>query len=202
VADIASYVRNNFGNSESFIRPDHVAAVRAANTRKEPWTIDDLAKTTPTLLTNYSEWKATASHNSDTAANGLNGTGTTRWESGAPQEPGMWFQIELPRAVTVAEMLVDTVVGGRGGFNFGRGGRGGNTVPSLGFGGYRVQVSMDGTTWSEPVAEASGLNPINPTTVISLKPVQARFIRITQTATPANQFQIGWGIQRVRIFGM
>jgi mono/diheme cytochrome c family protein/glucose/arabinose dehydrogenase len=202
VADIASYVRNNFGNSESLIRPEHVAAVRAANTRKEPWTIEDLAKTTPTLLTNYSEWKATASHNSEAAANGLNGTGTARWESGVPQEPGMWFQIELPRAVTVAEILVDTVVGGRGGFNFGRGGRGGNTVPALGFGGYRVQVSTDGTTWSEPVAEASGLNPINPTTVIALKPVQARFIRITQTATPGNQFQFGWGIQRVRIFGM
>jgi mono/diheme cytochrome c family protein len=202
IADIASYVRNSFGNSESLVTPAHVAAVRAANTRKEPWTIEDLAKTTPTLLTNYSEWKATASHNPDTAANGLNGTGTTRWESGVPQEPGMWFQIELPRAVTVAEMLVDTVVGGRGGFNFGRGGRSGNTVPALGFGGYKVQVSMDGTKWSDPVAEASGLNPINPTTVIALKPVQARFIRITQTATPGNQFQFGWGIQRVRIFGM
>ena len=54
---------------------------------------------------------------------------------------------------------------------------------------------MDGTTWSEPVAEGQGQNP---TTTITLKPVPARFVRITQTGTP--QTAAAWAIQRVRIF--
>jgi mono/diheme cytochrome c family protein/glucose/arabinose dehydrogenase len=200
IADIASFIRNSFGNGESFVRPAHVAAVRAATaTRKEPWTLAELAETTPTLLTNQSEWKATASHNPDTAANGLNGTGTTRWDSGAVQEPGMWFQVELPRPTNVAEILIDTFVGGRGGLFGGRGR--GNTIPGLTATAYRVQVSMDGTTWSDPVAEGQGAGAIAATTPVALtKPVQARFIRITQTGTPPNQF--GWGIQRIRVFAI
>ena len=201
IADISTYVRNSFGNAESFVRPEHVAAVRAANTRKEPWTLPELADTTPTQLTNQSEWKATASHNPEAAANGLNGSGTTRWESGAPMEAGMWFQFELPRPVTVSEMLIDAFVGGRGALFGGRGGRGGlNSIPALGLVGYRVQVSMDGTTWSEPVAQGDGQSPINPTTIVTMKPIQAKFIKITQTGTPPNQF--GWGIQRIRVFAI
>ena len=60
--------------------------------------------------------------------------------------------------------------------------------------GYRVQVSMDGQAWGEPVAEGQGQNP---TTTIALKPVQARFVRITQTGTPPTAS--AWAIQRVRI---
>jgi mono/diheme cytochrome c family protein/glucose/arabinose dehydrogenase len=201
IADITSYIRNNFGNGESFVRPDHVATVRAAtSSRKEPWTLTELAETTPTLLTNQGEWKATASHNSETAGNGLNSTGTTRWDSGAVQEPGMWFQIELPRAINFAEMMIDTFVGGRGGLFGGRGGRGG-TIPGLTAVAYKVQVSIDGTTWSDPVAEGQGAGAIAMTTPVTLtKPVQAKFIRITQTGTPTNQF--GWGIQRIRVFAI
>ena len=106
----------------------------------------------------------------------------------------MWFQIELPQAVTVAEILVDTLAGGRGGFGFGRG-RGRGTLPVAALSSYRVQVSMDGATWSEPVAEGPGQNP---TTTIAVKPVTARFVRITQTATPP--VAAAWAIQRVRIF--
>ena len=106
----------------------------------------------------------------------------------------MWFQIELPQPVNVAEVLVDTLTGGRGnlGFGFGRG-RGG--VPAGPLSAYRVQVSTDGTTWSEPVAEGQGQSP---TTTIVFKPVQARFVRITQTGTPQNP--TAWAIQRIRIF--
>jgi glucose/arabinose dehydrogenase/mono/diheme cytochrome c family protein len=201
IADISSYIRNTFGNGESFVRPEHVATVRAATSaRKEPWTLAELAETTPTLLTNQREWKATASHNTETAGNGLNGTGTTRWDSGAVQEPGMWFQIELPREINLAEMMIDTFVGGRGGLFGGRGGRGG-AIPGLTAVSYKVQVSMDGTTWGDTVAEGQGAGAIAMTTPVTIaKPVQAKFIRITQTGTPTNQ--IGWGVQRIRVFAI
>jgi F5/8 type C domain len=65
--------------------------------------------------------------------------------------------------------------------------------------GWRFQVSMDGTTWSEPLAEGA-TQGANAATTISVKPVEAKFIRITQTASPPQN--IGWAIQRVRIFAI
>jgi glucose/arabinose dehydrogenase/mono/diheme cytochrome c family protein len=196
IADAASFVRNSFGNTALFVTPQQVAAVRKANPRTGMWTPSELAATTPMPLMNQSEWKATASHSPESAANGINGTGTTRWATAVPQAPGMWYQIELPRPVMVAEILVDASSSGRGGLAFG--GRGG-TPPALGMAGYRLQVSMDGTTWSAPIVEGQG-NVLNPTTVMSFAPVQAKFIRITQTEAP--QFPIAWAIQRVRIFAI
>jgi mono/diheme cytochrome c family protein len=195
IADVASYVRNSFGNTASFISPDRVAAARKSSARTTPWTLPELAATTPTLLTNQAQWKATASHNAEAAANGIAGSGPNRWESAAPQEPGMWFQIELPEAVNVAEVLVDTTQGGRAGFPL-FGGRGRGSVPAAAVSAYKLQVSTDGTTWSDPVAQGSGQAP---TTAMTLStPTRAKFIRITQTGTPANP--VGWAIQRVRVF--
>jgi hypothetical protein len=56
-------------------------------------------------------------------------------------------------------------------------------------------VSTNGTTWSAPVAQGTGAAQ---TTVISFAPVQAKFVRITQTATvePAPP----WSIQRLRLY--
>ncbi len=119
IAEIASYVRNSFGNSASFVTPERVAAVRKANPRTSMWSFAELVSTTPMPLLNQAQWKATASHNAAAASDGINGEGTTRWESAVAQEPGMWFQIELPQPVNVAEILVDTLAGGRGGFGFG-----------------------------------------------------------------------------------
>ena len=44
-------------------------------------------------------------------------------------------------------------------------------------------MSGDGASWSAPVAEGRGTGR---STVISFAPVQARFVRITQTATVEN----------------
>jgi hypothetical protein len=57
-----------------------------------------------------------------------------------------------------------------------------------------MQVSMDGTTWSD-VIEGDGQTP---TTVMAFAPTQGRFIRITETAPARNSEQ--WAIAAVRIF--
>jgi hypothetical protein len=68
-------------------------------------------------------------------------------------------------------------------------------MPAGALAAYKLQVSMDGTTWSEPIAEGQGQNP---TTTMAIKsPVPAKFVRITQTGTPQNP--TAWAIQRVRI---
>ena len=93
VAAAASYLRTSFGNAASFVTPADVARVRAAIDRKTPWTQGELEASLPVALLAQDTWKITASHNTQVAAGGLNFQG---WSTAAPQEPGMWFQIELP----------------------------------------------------------------------------------------------------------
>ena len=225
IANIASYVRNSFGNAGSFITPADVARVRAANAnRKTPWTHTELEGTLPRLLPVDPAWKATASHNAEKAGNGLT---LAAWTTAAPQEPGMWYQVELPQAAMVAEVQFDAGAPGGRGIGGGRGGqrgappagaRGaapgtpappaavaaaaqpgrGATTPAV-FGsfpsGYRVQVSMDGKTWGPAVAEGKGAAS---TTIATFRPVRAKFIRVTQTDTPDQA--LPWSVLNFRVY--
>ncbi len=238
IANIASYVRNSFGNTASFVTPADVARARTAHTaRKTPWTFAELEGALPRLLPADPSWKATASHNADRAGSGLT---LAAWTTAAPQEPGMWFQVELPQPATIAEVQFDAGapggrgVGGRGGQR-GQGppaGRGaappagaapgaappatppqgtataaasqqpaGRGTPPPVFGsfplGYRVQVSTDGKTWGAPVAEGKG-SPA--TTVATFRPVQARFIRVTQTDSGENAPP--WSVLNFRVYAV
>lgn len=213
VAAASSYLRTNFGNSGSFVTPEDVARVRASTAaRKTPWTYAELDASLPVALVAQNTWKATASHNAQAASGGLNFAG---WSTGVPQQAGMWFQIELSEPVMLTEIQFNSTPqgGGRGGVPGGRGARGAGAgedapgSPGSGAGltaappagtfprGYRVQVSMDGTTWGAPAAEGQGKGP---TTVIPFRPVRARFVRITQTATAENAPP--WSIQRLRLY--
>jgi hypothetical protein len=230
IANIASYIRNSFGNAASFVAPAEVARVRSATSaRKSPWTFAELEATLPRLMPADPSWKASASHNADRAGGGLT---LGAWTTEVPQEPGMWFQVELPSATTITEVQFDSGppggrnavargrFGGRGPVA-GRGGPGGRgpapgapgAPPSAGgrgpagagrggppiFGsfplGYRVQVSMDGKNWSAPVAEGKGSNA---TTIATFRPVQAKFVRITQT--DKGEDAPPWSVLNFRIY--
>ena len=207
IASVASFVRNSFGNTASYVTADQVATVRAAtSSRTTPWTLTELESQIPVLLADQSEWKVTASVNAEAAGNataaapaaaprggagGARGGGApaARWDTGGAQQAGMWFQVELPQPVKLAEIQLDTMAtGGRGG-----GGRG--AAPVSGPAKYQVQISADGATWSAAVAEGFGQSP---TTTIPLKPVQAKFVRITQTASDPGAPV--WAIQRLRLY--
>jgi mono/diheme cytochrome c family protein/glucose/arabinose dehydrogenase len=207
IAAISSYVRNTFGNSASFVSGADVARVRATTAgRTAMWTFEELDRSLPRLLPADPSWRATASHNPDRAVGGLT---LGAWTSGVPQEPGMWFQIELPQMVRVAEVQFDSgPPGGRGARGFGgRGaaGRGGAAAGGRGRGGaaafgsyplgYRIQVSTDGTTWSEPVAQGAG----TPQTIVAtFQPVEARFIRVTQTEKAEDA--AAWSVLNFRVY--
>ena len=77
----------------------------------------------------------------------------------------------------------------------GRGGRGGG-APVFGYPrGYSVQVSVDGTTWSQPVAEGKGDGA---RTTITFAPTRAKMVRITQTDTAADA--PNWSIGNLRVY--
>jgi mono/diheme cytochrome c family protein/glucose/arabinose dehydrogenase len=183
IADVASYVRNSFGNSATWVSAPDVARVRAATAaRKTQWTLGELEASLPRPMIPDSSWKVTASHNSSAAPGALD---YTRWTSDAPQQPGMWIQIALPQPVMLTEIEFDSppVAGGRGGASTA-------TFPR----GYRVEVSTDGAIWSA-VAEGQGSGRI---TSIAFAPVSASFVRLTQTA-PTENAPV-WSIERLRLY--
>ena len=234
IADVGSYVRNSWGNRAPFVSTADVARVRAASAgRTTSWTVEEIEARLPKALVVNDLWKFTASHNASLARSALS---LAPWTTGAPQQAGMWLQVELPQPVRLTEIHFDSESApGRGGGGGGRGragaageaGRGGPggggaaaavaapqaappapmlTPPSSpqsgGFqsaGGwpraYQVQVSMDGTTWSAPVAEGRGTGR---STVISFSPVQAKFVRITQTATVDSAPP--WAVMLLRLY--
>jgi hypothetical protein len=57
-----------------------------------------------------------------------------------------------------------------------------------------VETSLNGTTWT-PVAEGQGSGT---PTIITFKPVQAKFVRLTQTASPENAPPLS--IQQLRLY--
>ena len=144
----------------------------------------------------------------------------------------MWFQVELPAAVSLTEMQFDLDRRRRAAAvdAVHAGGRSrtvrrtreppprarqppqrrrcpvGRAVPARrprrtqpgGAGyprGYTVTVSLDGKTWSAPVRRGEGTGQ---TTVIAFAPVNAKFVRITQTA--AVDGAPPWSIQRLRLY--
>ncbi len=130
IADIGSYVRNSFGNVGTFISQADVARVRAATAgRTAFWKVDELVASLPAALEPAAAWKVTASHNADAASGAMSFAG---WSTGTPQQPGMWFQIELPDAATISEIQFVSPGGGRGGGGRGRGGRGGRGAAGAG----------------------------------------------------------------------
>ena len=128
-------------------------------------------------------------------------------DNSAPQAPGMWLQVELPAAAMVTELQFDSPGAGRGGGGGraaappagalqGRGaGAPGGAPPNLGYPrGYKVETSMNGTTWTQ-VAAGTGAGVH---TTATFKPTQAKFVRVTQTATTENAPPLS--IQQFRIY--
>jgi len=187
IAVVASYIRSGFGGANWLVTAADVARVRSAHAaRKTPWTQAELDASLPRSLVADANWRATASHNSAGAAGGLNFAG---WSSSAPQQAGMWFQVELPEPVMLTEIQFESPAQG--------GGRG-NPPPAGTYPrSYEVRVSDDGRTWSGPVAEGKGSGT---STVIGFAPVRARFLRITQTAVEGNL--PAWMIRGLRLFAV
>ena len=100
VADVATYIRNSFGNTAPAVTADQVAKLKAASaSRNQPWTFAELEPRIPDQLINFGDWTLTASSNP--AATRAAVTTFTTW-SAQPQAGGSnWFQIEMPVAASV-----------------------------------------------------------------------------------------------------
>jgi mono/diheme cytochrome c family protein len=179
VASVLSYVRTSFGNNASMIKPETVAHVRKAHAeREQPWTIEELRKAVPQYLPNRDKWKLSASHNGKKLKAAIDGNDNSRYDTGAHQEKGMWFQVELPKAVELSGFQMDCTESG-------------NDYPTS----CVVEVSNDGKDWGSPLFEGPTHDPV---TEITFPPTTGKFMRIKLTDGKRGRY---WSIHELNVYG-
>ncbi|MEM8485437.1 MAG: discoidin domain-containing protein [Bacteroidota bacterium] len=196
IASVASFIRTNLSNEAEMVTPESVARVRAATADKTtPYTYETLQASVPAPLRfDRDVWKVSASHTADSRVGGsaspIGALSFEGWSTGAPQVPGMWFQVEMPAPVSLAQIEFVSPSKWRGG--------GSDAPPPLETypRAYSVQTSLDGETWSQPVAEGTGEHS---DITIAFAPTKARFVRITQHAT---EDEAPWSMQELKLFGV
>ncbi|MDN4501128.1 discoidin domain-containing protein [Alteromonadaceae bacterium BrNp21-10] len=108
IADVLTYIRNNFGNQASMVTPEQIATLRTLDERQSPWTLTELNQTFANQLTNKTEWKFSASHNSKNFDALIDGKpGWPKWDSEALQSVGMWLQLELPQTYNISRVEME-----------------------------------------------------------------------------------------------
>ncbi|MGY8768681.1 MAG: DUF7133 domain-containing protein [Pirellulales bacterium] len=181
IADVATYIRNSWGNQAPLVEDSDVGRIRAASSnRVGPWTLNELKPFDPPSLESRRNWKLTASHGADKVSASVDGEIKSRWDTGTTQKPGMWFAIEMPEPTRVLSLTLDT--------------RGSNDDYPR---GYLVHISNDGKNWGDPVAQGQGSQPIEVIELNSTEPTS--HIRITQTGSSPNKY---WSIHELSLKGL
>ncbi|MGI8447112.1 MAG: glycoside hydrolase family 30 beta sandwich domain-containing protein, partial [Streptosporangiaceae bacterium] len=112
----------------------------------------------------------------DVAAHAVDDDASTRYSTGAPQAPGQYLQVDLSRPERLRQFVLDT-------------GASTGDYPA----GYSVTVSLNGTSWSAPVATGAGSGQI---TTISLDGRPVRYVRVTLTVSSGSW----WSVADVRAY--
>jgi len=176
IAAVTSYVRNSFGNKGALIFPKDVARIREEMKGiTAPWTQDTLQASLPPIVKAAKEWKVSASDQADTAQNGCDADGKTRWETKGDQKKGMWYQVELPAAQKVAGVRLDA--SGR---------------PSAFPKNFKVEGSVDGKKWF-PLGTNHGLYSLSEA-YFGAK--DTKFVKVTLTDATKGQ---PWAIQELQL---
>ena len=178
IASVLTYIRNSFGNRAPGISPRQVRTVRRQFAKRTaPWTVEELKAAAPMPIPNRKSWGLSASHRKENAKNAVDGNLNSRFDTGKPQVPGMWFTVDLKKEQLVGGLRLDSA-------------KSRNDYPR----GYEIAFSNDGRTWSEPVAAGKGTTTM---TEIFFKPRKTRHIRITQTGSVSGLF---WSIHEMEIY--
>lgn len=156
-----NYLRNNAGTG-------NIVTLRGTNLGG--WlTQEDWMSPLGEFALDRTGWTATASVNSSTAGNAIDGDDTTRWDTGAPQAGGEWFQVDMGTPTLLNRVYIDAA---------------GFTANQAA--GYQVLVSADGATWNN-VASGTGSGA---RIIATFNAVVDRYVRVVQTGTSSNSWSI------------
>lgn len=207
VASVASFVRSNFENEASIILPEEVARVRRETAdRSKPYTYDEVMNSIPKPLNPTEDWRLTASH-SESIRKGSHASPHAAltfegWTTGATQETGMWFQIELPEIQRIAELSFVSPPVSRGWLE-------GSPPPLQTYPhNYTLSVSTNGSDWLDLISDGKGTD--NPSR-IRFTPTEMKFLRITLTASKQDIegerfgrkyiYKTPWVMRELRVWG-
>ncbi|MER2490387.1 DUF7133 domain-containing protein [Catenovulum sediminis] len=108
IADVLTYLRNNFANQASMVSAQQIAKLRTLDAQSSPWTLDALEQKYGQKLTNKKAWKFSASHNPKNFAALIDGKADwAKWDSEDLQQIGMWLQVELPQVYQISQVYMD-----------------------------------------------------------------------------------------------
>jgi mono/diheme cytochrome c family protein/glucose/arabinose dehydrogenase len=179
IASVVSYIRNDFGNSGSFVSPEFVGQLRKDTADKDgTYQFDELIEEIPKVLLLQDNWNITAS------STALQGVGSTKdpayaftfkgWKTDGAQESGMWFQIELPKERNLAEIQFDS---------------GEKEFPTE----FKVSISTDAKVWTD-VASESGVKGMN--TIHWKTSENSRFLKL-EALKDGDQ---AWSMMKLKLF--
>jgi hypothetical protein len=124
-----------------------------------------------------SAWKVSASNNSGNAGLAIDGSATTRWDTGGSQSSGQWFTINFGKPEKIEQIMLDVA-----------------KSPSDSPQKYELYVSDNGTDWYGPGASGTGADVM---TIVSFPSSTVQYVRVTQTGSKGNW----WSIHEVYAFG-
>ena len=123
------------------------------------------------------DWKATASHHSREANRAFDNNPDTRWDTGTPSVPGMWFTVDLGQNLFITRIEQDTK-------------KSANDTPN----GCDVFVSFDGKEFTGPVAHYDGKTRERAVFTTS---TTARYLKFVTTGMRQGNY---WSIHELHVF--
>jgi mono/diheme cytochrome c family protein len=202
IADVLSYIRNGFSNDASLVSAQQVSHVRQ-KTASQPnaYQYAQLLKQVPREMPAQS-LVATASHTVSTRIGGNASAASAftyeGWSTGGRQEKGMWYQLEFPREVSLAELHFTAYQTIKKGWKPTPGVSGPppfiQTYPRT----FTVEASSDGQNWRELVTDAKGAAGDN---IVSLNGSPARYLRLRLSGgLSADTDEIPWSMRQLKVF--
>lgn len=193
IADVVSYIRAHLSNGASPVTEAQVARIRKATaSQAEPYTFESLLASVPRELRPGPAWKLKASHSGPVV---IGGTADPRsafnfegWTTGIDQQPGMWYQIDFPQELQLAEI----------GFNAPANGTVWEAAkkPAAYPRGLSLQASTDGASWREIVR----VTPDSIRVELSFPPTRLRSLRMVLTDAPQEE-GIPWSMRQMVLYG-
>jgi mono/diheme cytochrome c family protein len=207
IASAASFIRANFENESSLVKPEDVARVReGTRNQTTPYTFDALWSSIPKLIEPSPDWKVTASHTGEvrkgSTASPKAAFTFEGWTTGITQKEGMWFQVEFPNAITISELQFKSPPISRGWWK--------DAPPPIQTGpkGYNLEVSQDGKNWTKVVNNGEGSRQ---SSIIRFTPTETKFLRITLTKSEEVihgerrgrpfDYEVVWNMREMKVFG-
>lgn len=211
IADVVSYIRSGLSNDASIISASQVAQIREKTKGTEAmYKFADLVKEIPVEII-AKDIKATASHSFSTRVGG-NVTPAAAftyegWSTGGRQSKDMWFLMEFPKVINLAEVqFVATSAIKPGWRRSPAPANNGGTPPAFTPPpmiqnyprSFVVEVSEDGQNWKEELTNAKGNTGENK---LVFNQTKAKFLRIKLTEDLSSDGDsIPWAMRSMKVY--